>query len=174
MTWTSTLALCAASFGAGIVTMGIISSSRLSAAIAETALYKAWWERDSARAIVAEAQVDLTRQQRIDAGKAAHAPLKALQAERTDDLRRCIAQRQLNTLPAVAEPATGIPAGAQRPPKKSGTEQVGRSTGQDTGRELPPHVTPRASDRNPPVDTCRRNRAGHFAPAETPKMKGAI
>lgn len=65
----------------------------------------------------------------------------------------------------------GISAG-----KVSGRgRQSPQQSGQDTGADILPDVTPWASDRNEPVDTCRRNRAGYSAPAEFPPiMKGAI
>ncbi|MGN6290419.1 MAG: hypothetical protein ACTHNA_14285 [Sphingopyxis terrae] len=87
MTWTSDLALCALSFGAGAAAAWRFTmlhyQSRLSAATQSANLFAAWWERDSAKMLIAQAQLDLIHQQHVDAGKKAHEPWKALRRETT-------------------------------------------------------------------------------------------
>ena len=83
MTWTSDLALSALWFGAGAAAAWRFTmlhyQSRLSAAKQSANLFAAWWERDSAKMLIAQAQLDLIHQQHVDAGKKAHEPWKALQ-----------------------------------------------------------------------------------------------
>lgn len=175
MTWTSDLAICALWFGAGAAAAWCFTmlhyQSRLSAATQSANLFAAWWERDSAKMLVAQAQLDLIHQQHVDAGRKAHEPWKALRRETTDKLMDCLANR--DNPPSASKPALGIPAGRQRPQRKSGRRQVAPLPGQDTGAGILPDATPRASEGNSSFDPCRRNRAGHSAPAETPEMKGA-
>lgn len=69
-------------------------------------------------------------------------------------------------------PLSHDPAAAQRAPIEGGTGGTLSPecrTGHGRG---PLHATRRASDRNAPVDPCRRNHAGYSAPAEI-TMKGA-
>lgn len=116
MTWTSTLAICAAS--SAIVAAPLLI--RLSAVNAKASLYKAWWERDSARAIIAEAQLDVIAEQRRSAGRQSHKAEKALFAATTEKLKQCVERRK------------DIPAGVQRPGKRA--ERAGvRSRRQDAG-----------------------------------------
>lgn len=178
MTTTAYLvSLSALWFGAGAAAAWKLTAlhyrSRLSEATASEARYKAWWERDSGKMLIAQASLDLIHQQHVDAGRKAHAPFKALRAATTEKLMQCVANRN-NPPAAFPEPAPGTPAGLQRPRKTSGTGQASRSTGQDIGRGLPPHVTPRVNAGNEPGESCRRNRAGYSAPADfPPSMKGA-
>lgn len=87
MTWTSDLALSALWFGAGAAAAWRFTmlnyQSRLSAARQSANLFAAWWERDSAKMLIAQAQLDLIHQQHVDAGKKAHEPWKALRRETT-------------------------------------------------------------------------------------------
>lgn len=164
-------------FGAGALAAcrftALHYQSRLNEATASAALYKVWWERDSGKMLIAQAQLDLIHQQHVDAGRKAHEPWRALRRETTEKLMQCVADRH-ETSPLAANPAAGDPAGAQRPQKVGGSgRETPRHAGQDTGAGILPDVTPRASGRNKPVDPCRRNRAGHFAPAEHPQPKGA-
>jgi hypothetical protein len=169
----SDLALSALWFGAGAAAAWKLTAlhyrSRLSEATASEARYRAWWIRDSGEMLIAKAQLDLIHEQHVAAGRKAHEPWKALRRETTEKLMKCVAERQLNTLPAAdPEPASGIPAdhSAGRIAGGRGRETP-RHTGQDNGRGHPLHVTPRASTGNEPGRSCRRNRAGHFASAET-------
>lgn len=186
MTWTSTLALCAAS--SAIVAVPLLI--RLSAVNAQRDLYRTWWERDSGKMIVAQAEIDLIREQRREAGRQSHKVERALFRETADKIASLPAQplRPRHEIeaevaairaarkaikPTAANPALGFPADLSAGRKMSGRRQASPHSGQDTGAGILPDVTQRASDRTPPVDTCRRNRAGHSAPAETPEAKGA-
>lgn len=191
MTTASTLALCAVSSGAGALAMALFSSSRLSAAIAEAARYKAWWERDSARAIVAEAENDLTRQQRIDAGRQSHKaeraryadtalwlseqPVQPLRprAEIEAEVAARRAARANEVLPAVASPSAGIPADPSAGSLKGGSGQVtpDMPTGRGRSTPLTPTVAPQ---RQFGRRSCPTNRAVESAPAESLNRKGAI
>lgn len=168
--------LASASTAAGLTYLYF--QSRLNAARASANLFAAWWERDSAKMLIAQAQLDLIHQQHVDAGRKAHEPARALRRETTEKLIQCLALRDPgSTQPATdPEPVMGFPADLSAGRKASARGRVRASqTGQDIGRGHPPHVTPRASDRNEPDDTCDRNRAGYRAPAEFPPiMKGAI
>ena len=57
-----------------------------------SALYRAWWERDSARAITAEAELDLRRQRHIDAGRQSHKAERALFRETAERIASLPAQ----------------------------------------------------------------------------------
>lgn len=167
---------CAAGAAAAWKLTALHFRSRLSEATTSEARYRALWERDSGKMLIAQASLDLIHQQHVDAGRKAHETWFAARDRRTELLREANAARQLNTLPAAfPEPATGFPADLSAGRKESRRRQVAPHSGQDTGAGILPDVTPRASDRNAPVDTCSRNRAGHPAPAENPpSMKGAI
>lgn len=173
MTWTSTLLLCAASSAAVAVPLLF----RLSAVKAQRDLYRAWWERDSARAIVAEAENDLTRQQRIDAGRQSHKAERALFATRTELLKQCVAARDADqSKPETPMTVPGFPAdlSAGRESRRKGPGAP-HHTGQDTGAAPLADVTPRVTTGNEPGHACRRNRAGYSASAEfSPEAKGAI
>lgn len=175
MTWTWDLALSALWFGAGAAAAWRFTmlhyQSRLSAATQSANLFSAWWERDSAKMLVAQAQLDLIHQQHVDAGRKAHEPFKALRRATTDKLMDCLANR--DNPPSASKPALGIPAGRQRPPSEGETGQEPRSNGQDTGAGILPDATLWASTGNEPGQGCGSNRARHFAPAET-NMKGDI
>lgn len=182
MTWTSTLAVSLAS--SAIVAAPLLF--RLSAVNAKASLYKAWWERDSARMIIAEAQVDLTRQQRIDAGRRSHKAEQAVIDARTEDLRLCVIARKSHPLDgALAAPTSTaregcgpsvpfskIPAGAQRPEQEggSGGETPDMPTGRGRGN---PHTQDAAPQRQFGRRSCLENRAVESASAEFLKQKGA-
>jgi len=105
MTWTSDLALSALWFGAGAAAAWRFTmlhyQSRLSAAKQSANLFAAWWERDSAKMLIAQAQLDLIHQQHVDAGKKAHEPWKALPIETT---RPALQNRRRAFLPGVSGP----------------------------------------------------------------------
>lgn len=175
MTWTSTLAWCAASSAIVAVPLLIRLNAvkrDLATARQSANLFAAWWERDSGKMLIAQAQLDLIHQQHVDAGRKAHEPFRALRRETTEKLMQCVAKRDaIEISPPAANPAAGDPAGAHRPERMGGRgRETPRHSGQDTGAGILPDVTPRASDRNPPVDPCRRNRAGYSAPDDTPTM----
>lgn len=149
--------------------------SRLNEATQSLAIYKAWWERDSGRAIVAEASLDLIHQQHVDAGRKAHAPFKALRAETTEKLMQCVAKRDANeVLPAVVSPSAGVPAEAQRSPIEGGSGQQctpNEPTGR--GRGVLPPTQAVAPQRQFGRRSYPTNRAVESAPAEFPQRKGA-
>lgn len=148
--------------------------SRLSEVTQQLATYKAWWERDSGKMLIAQAQLDLIHQQHVDAGRKAHAPFKALRAETTEKLMQCVALRDANeVLPVAANPAPGIPAGAQRPEQqgRSGKASPNRPTGRGRGSPPTQAVAPK---RKTVRRSCPTNRAVESAPAEiTLNRKGA-
>jgi hypothetical protein len=146
--------------------------ARLTAMTQSRDLYCAWWERDSARAITAEAEIDLTREHRRMAGRQSHKAERALIAATTEKLRQCVELRKIQ--PAAANPALGFPAAHSAASITGGRgRETPRHHGQDTGAGTSPDATQRARAGNKPGQSCRRNRAGNFAPAETPKQKGA-
>lgn len=186
MTTASTLALCAASSATAAALTALYFRSRLSAARASANLFKDWWLRDSGKMLVAQAELDLIAEQRRSAGRQSHKVEKALfvdtalwlaaqpaqplrpRAEIEAEVAARRAARNNEILPAAANPASGNPAGAQRPEQEGGTGH--RYAGQDTGAGILPDVTPRVASRESPGRSCRRNRAGYSAPADTPKM----
>lgn len=171
MTTAYLVAVSALSCAAGVTLTALHYRSRLSEAKASEARYKAWWERDSGKMLIAQASLDLIHQQHVDAGRKAHEPWRALRRETTEKLMQCVANR--DNPPSTSEPVLGFPADLSAGRKTSATGQVHRSAGQDIGRGLPPHVTQRASAGNEPGQSCRRNHAGYCAPAEfPPSMKG--
>lgn len=87
MTWTSTLALCASSSLAAAGLTALYFRSRLSAANLSLANYKAWWERDSGKMLVAQAELDLIAEQRRSAGRQSHKAERARFLETADRLR---------------------------------------------------------------------------------------
>jgi len=125
------------------------------------------------RAITAEAELDLRRQRHIDAGRQSHKAERALIASTTEKLRQCVELRKIQ--PAAANPAPGFPAAQSAASIEGGRgRETPRHTGQDMGAGTSPDATQRVRAGNPPGRPCRSNRAGYFAPAETPKaMKGA-
>ena len=146
--------------------------SRLSEATRSANLFKDWWERDSGKMLIAQAQLDLIHQQHVDAGRKAHAPFKALRAKTTEKLMQCVAQRDDNeTSPPAANPAEGDPAGAQRPEKMSRSGEASRNRLTGRGRGTPPtHAV--APQRQIGRQSCPTNRAVQSAPAEHPQPKG--
>lgn len=93
MTWTSTLALCAASSATAAALTALYFRSRLNRARASANLFREWWERDSGKMLIAQAELDLIAEQRREAGRQSHKAERALIAERTEKLRRCVAAR---------------------------------------------------------------------------------
>lgn len=193
MTWTSTLALCAAS--SAIVAVPLLF--RLNAVKRDLAtarqsanLFAAWWERDSGKMLVAQAELDLIREQRREAGRQSHKAERALFRETAERIAGLPAQplrprheieaevaairaARKSVQPAASMTAPGFPAGRQRPEREGERgRETPRHTGQDTGAGTSPDVKQRARAGNAPGRSCRRNRAGNFAPAETPKQKG--
>lgn len=162
-------------FAAGVITggigVGLFAGGKQEELRSARDRYRQWWERDSAAAITAKAELDLIHEQRRAAGRLSHKAERALFDKTTDMLRQCVERR--DTQPVDPEPA-GFPADRSAGPIRSGRGGLlsSRAAGQDTGAGFLPDVTPRASAGNEPGRSCRRNRAGHSAPAETPKMKG--
>lgn len=161
MTWTSTLAWCAAS--SAIVAVPLLF--RLSAVKAQRDLYRRWWERDSGKMIVAQAELDLIREQRREAGRQSHKAERALIAARTEELRRCVAARSIQ--PVAANPAPGFPAGRQRPEREGGTALKRCSADRTRGRS-----GQRSEEAAMRSTISRAKPRGNSAPAETPKQKG--
>lgn len=169
----STFVQCAI-FAAGVITggigVGLFAGGKQEELRSARDRYRQWWERDSAAAITAKAELDLIREQRRAAGRLSHKAERALITEKTDMLRQCVERR--DTQPVDPEPA-GFPADRSAGPSRSGRGgHPPRAAGQDTGAGFLPDVTPRASAGNEPGRSCRRNRAGHSAPAENLTMKG--
>ncbi|PQM29421.1 hypothetical protein CVO77_00335 [Sphingopyxis lindanitolerans] len=145
MATASTLLACASSSLAAAGLTALYFRSRLSAARASANLFRQWWERDSARMIIAEAQVDLTRQQRIDAGKLSHKAEREVIDARTEDLRLCNVARKSHPLEGAlaaptsparegcgpSAPFSKIPAGVQQPGKRAERSHERRSHRQD-------------------------------------------
>ncbi|WP_260581154.1 hypothetical protein [Sphingopyxis sp. PET50] len=174
MTWTSTLALCASSSLAAAGLTALYFRSRLSEARASANLFRMWWERDSAKMLIAQAQLDLIHQQHVDAGRKAHEPWRALRRETTEKLMQCVAKRDANdVLSDAANPAPGIPAGVSAAPQAGGSGGIpSMPTGRGRG-QLPPTQAV-APQRQFGRRSCPTNRAVESASAEIPMtMKGA-
>lgn len=163
-------------FGAGALAAWRFTAdhyqSRLSEATRSANLFKDWWERDSGKMLIAQAELDLIAEQRRSAGRQSRKAQNALFAATTEKLKQCVAQRDDNeTSPPAANPAAGDPAGAQRPEKmgRSGEASRNRLTGR--GRGTPPtHAV--APQRQIGRQSCPTNRAVQSAPAEHPQPKG--
>jgi hypothetical protein len=114
MTWSSDLAICALWFGAGAAAAWRFTKlhyqSRLNEARRSANLFSAWWERDSAKMLVAQAQLDLIHQQHVDAGKKAHEPFKALRRATTEKI-------------ANQEPLDGAERGVRSAPSPARQDQ---------------------------------------------------
>lgn len=146
------------------------------------------------RLATVEQKLTTIHAQHVEAGKQSHRAEKARCAETTRALalsigRPDLAERINNPLDDTGRgvapvstsaragfgssaPLSHDPAAAQRAPIEGGTGGTlspERRTGHGRG---PLHATRRASDRNAPVDPCRSNHAGYFAPADF-TMKGA-
>lgn len=174
MTMASTLALCAASSATAAGLTALYFRSRLNAATERLATYQAWWERDSGRAIVAEAKLDLIHQQHVDAGRKAHEPFRVLRRETTEKLMQCVAKRDANeVLPAVFSSSAGIPAEAQRSPIEGRSGECTPSKPTGRGRGALPPTQAVAPQRQFGRRSCPTNRAVESAPAEFPQQKGA-
>lgn len=102
MTWTSTLALCAASSVTAAGLTALYFRSRLNAARASASLFAAWWERDSGEMLIAQAELDLIAEQRRSAGRQSHKAERELFAATTETLRQCVAARDANHDPLEA------------------------------------------------------------------------
>jgi hypothetical protein len=173
MTWTSTLALCAAS--SAIVAAPLLF--RLSVARRELTM--------------ARARLDLIHDQHVEAGKKAHEAERTKRAETTRALalrigRPDLAERINDPLdagpcshpanrPARAAFGSSAPlshscrgSAARKPEGSGGIPEHADRTG---GGELPP-LTQRIKAGNPSGPVCRRNLAVESIPAEI-TMKGA-
>lgn len=180
MTTAYLVAACACWCGAGAAVAWRLTSDhyrfRLSEATASAARYKAWWERDSGKMLIAQAELDVIAEQRRMAGRQSHKAGRALFADRTEKLKQCVASRDANdVLPAVHSSASGISAAPQRRLTKGGSGQQctpNEPTGR--GRGTPPTQAV-APQRQFGRRSCPTNRAVESAPAEfSPMKKGAI
>lgn len=155
-------------FGAGALAAcrftALHYQSRLSEATASAARFKAWWERDSGKMLIAQAQLDLIHQQHVDAGRKAHAPFKALRAETTEKLMQCVANRETSPLDVDQSRSTNSPARQDQPPAaplSSCRGSAARSKDRIGG----------ASARSGRQDVGpSQNRRGQSLSAETPTM----
>lgn len=187
MTWTSTLALCAAS--SAIVAVPLLF--RLNAVKRDLAtarqsanLFAAWWERDSGKMLVAQAELDLIREQRREAGRQSHKAERELFRETADRIASAPAQplrprheieaevaairaARKSITPAASMTAPGFPAGRQRPEREGGTAlkrcSADRTRGRSGQRSEGAAMRSTSSPAKP---------RGNSAPAETPKQKG--
>lgn len=184
MTWTSTLAWCAAS--SAIVAVPLLL--RLSAANASAARYKAWWERDSARAITAEAELDLIREQRRAAGRQSHKAERALFRETAEKIASLPAQPLRPRHEIEAEVASIRAARRNKPLDGAGRGVLPASSPARGGFDCPAPLSHPAGAQRPgqrvrsgaqaPALAVRTSapltRRGQPSPAETPEaMKGA-
>lgn len=193
MTWTSTLALCAASSATAAGLTALYFQSRLSAARMSANLFRQWWERDSGKMLIAQAELDLIAEQRRSAGRQSHKVEKAVfvdtalwlseqpvqplrpRAEIEAEVAARRAERAKEVLPAVYSLSAGVPAEAQRSPSKGRSGQL-RTPNEPTGRGrgvLPPTQAV-APQRQIGRRSCPTNRAVESASAEFSNRKGAI
>ena len=164
--------------------------SRLSEASLSLANYKAWWERDNGKMLIAQAELDLIAEQRRSAGRQSHKAERELFRETADRLStlppqplrsraeieaevaelRAARKAQLN-LPDAANPAPGNPAGVQRPGKRA--ERAGvRSRRQDAGLAPWPTLLAKGDSIDP---ECRLAKPrGDSNPADFTMKKGTI
>lgn len=191
MMMASTLALCALSSATAAGLTALCFRSRLNAANQSLAIYKAWWERDSGKALIAQAELDLIGEQRRSAGRQSHKAEKALfvdtalwlseqpvqplrpRAEIEAEVAARRAARAHEVLPAVDSPSAGVPAEAQRSPIEGGSGQQctpNEPTGR--GRGVLPPTQAVAPQRHFGRRSCPTNRAVESAPAEFPQQKG--
>lgn len=197
MTTAYLVSVSALFFGAGAAVAWHLTSdhyrSRLSAANQSLAIYKAWWERDSGKALIAQAELDLIAEQRRSAGRQSHKAERALfidtalwlseqpvqplrpRAEIEAEVAARRAARANEVLPAVVSPSAGVPAEAQRSPIKGRSgQQCTPSEPTGRGRGVLPPTQAVAPQRQYGRRSCPTNRAVQSAPAETPTMmKGA-
>lgn len=173
MTTAYLVAACACWCGAGAAVAWRLTSDhyrfRLSEATASAARYKAWWERDSGKALIAQAELDLIAEQRRSAGRQSHKAQNALFAATTEKLKQCVASRDAERGPLdtggiaapvnrtarqdqpPAEPLSSCRGSAARKQDRIGGAST-RSGRQDAGPSL--------------------YRRGQSLPADTPEMKG--
>lgn len=181
-------------FGAGALAAcrftALHYQSRLNEARASANLFKDWWERDSGKMLVAQAELDLIAEQRRSAGRKSHQAEKALfvdtalwlaeqpaqplrpRVEIEAEVAARRAARINETLPVAANPAPGNPAdlSAGRITGRSGATSPDRLTGRGRGSPPTQEVAPQ---RQIGRQSCPTNRAAQSAPAETPTtMKG--
>ncbi|MGV1682943.1 hypothetical protein [Sphingopyxis sp. NJF-3] len=193
MTWTSTLLPCALSSLAAAGLTALYFRSRLSEARASANLFRMWWERDSEKMLVAQAELDLIRQQRIDAGRQSHKAEKARCAETTRALALSIGRPDLaerindpldDTGRGVAPVSTSaregespsapfsLSCGGSAAPKadeSGGTlPEVPTGRGAVPSRRRPSGSRPGIRPAKPAGETARL-----ILPAEIPQTKGA-
>lgn len=146
---------CACWFGAGAAVAWRLTAlhyrSRLKEATASEALYRSWWERDSARAIVAEAQVDLIGEQRRSAGRQSHKAEREIFRETADRLASGPAQPLRPRHEIEAEVAAIRAARKSRDPLDAGglAAPVNRTAREDLGSPAPSY--PRAGSTAAPL-----------------------
>lgn len=191
MTWTSTLALCAASSATAAGLTALYFRSRLSEARASANLFKEWWLRDSGKMLVAQAELDLIAEQRRSAGRQSHKAQRALFVDtalwlseqpaqplrpRAEIEAEVAARRAAHTnevQPDAANPAPGSPADLSAGRKSCGSGSNPMTpTGRGRGISQPtPGVAPNWQFGR---RSCPENRAAESASAETtPEAKGA-
>lgn len=171
MTTAYLVSVSALFFGAGAAAAWRFTAlhyrSRQNAARMSAHLFRKWWERDSGKMLIAQAELDLIAEQRRSAGRQSHKAERAVSRETARTLAMNIGR------PDLAERIFDIPAEPSAASIAGGTGLIDRSVGQDTGAGHSPDVTPWARTGNEPGQTCSRNRAGYSAPAEFSQQKGA-
>lgn len=182
MTWTSTLAWCAAS--SAFVAVPLLF--RLSAVKAQRDLYRAWWERDSGKMIVAQAELDLIREQRREAGRQSHKAERALFRETAERIASLPAQPLRPRNEIEAEVAAIRAARRNKPLDGAGRGVLPASSPARGGFDCPSPLSHPAGAQRPgqrvrsgaqaPALAVRTSapltRRGQPSPAETPKHKG--
>jgi len=133
--------------------------SRLSEATASEARYKALWERDSGKMLIAQAGLDFIHQQHVDAGRKAHAPFRALRAETTEKLMQCVADRQANN--------SFLRGLSSRDDGESGREPPDMPTGRGAvnSRRRPSGPRPGIRPANSAGETARSIHPADFPPS---------
>lgn len=192
MTWTSTLLISLASSATAAGLTALYFQYRLNAANLSLATYKAWWERDSGKALIAQAELDLIAEQRRSAGRQSHKAERALfvdtalwlsdqpvqplrpRAEIEAEVAARRAARTNEVLPVVANPASGVPADLSAGRSKGRSGQVTPDMPTGRGRGIIPPAQAVAPQRQFGRRSCPTNRAVESAPTEFPQRKGAI
>lgn len=196
MTTAYLVSVSALFFGAGAAVAWRLTSDhyrfRLSEATQRLATYQAWWERDSGKALIAQAELDLIAEQRRSAGRQSHKVEKARfadtalwlseqpvqplrpRAEIEAEVAARRAARANEVLPVAFSSPAGIPAEAQRSPIKGGSGECTPSKPTGRGRGVLPPTQQAAPQRQFGRRSCPTNRAVESASAEFPQQKGAI
>lgn len=174
MNWIWTIAACGTCSLIAAAITWVRCSYRLSEAVDEAGRYREKWIRDSGRMMIAQASLDLIHQQHVDAGRAAHAPFKALRAETTEKLMQCVAKRDANDVsPDVISSSSGIPADPSAGSKQGGSGIMRPDMPTGRGRGVLPPTQAVAPQRQIGRRSYPTNRAAESTPADHTQAKGA-